>query len=563
MHGVLSTGEQQQNNFDGLVSSQLEGNDFVSREEYIDPSSIVQQNELEGNDFVSGNIDIDPSSIVQQNEQMNEEEEIVEEVANEYKSPLTNIKNILEDDSEEKIIIVPTDIYERVKLLSDDVSLLTEDDIKTYLSDEDKVALDVAINGLPSIAPKGAFTDKVNPMSWTQNLPYEDKEIGLSPLKINEDSLSGVITGKKAQVKINSMLGLANEYTIPLYHSGFSINFGYIGESDISGLTGRLAKEKLELGKNTNGLVFTNDNVLFSSILLDFMVEHMTSSTLKLDVNDDIRMYIETPDIYNIAIGMLKVIEPNGFKISRTCVNAVQTDENIKPKCNFTLTARLNLELVTFVDRDALGDFHKKLLARRRPNSITKEELKEYKETLDVLKAKDVSIELNNGKVIILTLQVPKLVDNISAGETWIEDVVNSVEMHLNNIEEVNDAKKISMLNKMSRATILNRYLHYVKSITMDESIVNDRAAIYDTLTSMVSTSYVYNEVAKAFSDFIDDNVISVIGIPQYVCPDCGSSEDMLDGAFKEVIPMNVYHTFLEGCTLKVYELEKRTETTY
>ncbi len=480
---------------------------------------------------------------------------------NNYESPYSDIQNIKDDKDEQKLIVVPSGIYKEVKTLAEAVSIITEDNAEKYLNNDDKIALDIAVNGLNNTAPKGAFDEQIDTETWSQNLKVDDKTIGLRELKIKTDNFKGVLSGNKALAKLNTFLGLSNEVQITLWHSGFHITLGVLSESDIVDLSTRLAKQKIELGKNTNGLVFSNDNVLYTRIILEFVLEHIENTSLMLTDEDDIRDYILAPDIYNLAIGVLRSIEPSGFKISRTCRNAIQFDENTKPKCNFTLTATLNLDNVTYVDKDNMSTEHKQFLTKRSPNSVTKEEVIEYQNTLKVLQTKDIVIDLN-GKNIILTLQVPNVLDNIEAGEMWISDITTSVEAQLANIDDVTENKRISMLSKMSKATLLNRYLHYVKSITLEDSIIRDKPTISEALNRMVSNDITYKTVAIAIMEFVDSQVISVIGLPQYACPNCKEEYDILQGNFKEIIPLNIYHTFLEICTLKVYELEKRTETT-
>ena len=493
------------------------------------------------------------------------EKEVVQEpvqiIKREYQNPYSNIKDINKDTSDRRIIVVPSGIYSKALELSKKLEPLldeAEDFVDENLTDEQKVALDISINGLTNTAVNGAFTNKVNTDTWDQNLHVDGKEIKIRELKVRPDQLTGVLTGNKALTKLNSFLGLSNEIQIPLYHSGFHITLNRLPEAEVIGLTSKLAKEKIELGKNTSGLVFSNDNVLYTRIILEFILEHMKDTTLKIPLEDDIRDYIKGPDIYALAIGVLRSIEPSGFKISRTCINALEINKEFQPECDFTMTASLDMEAISWVDKDNMDEYHRKLMTKRSPNSITKEEVLKYQDTLNVLKPKDIPITIGDNTVVI-TLQVPTALENIDAGDMWIEDIQNSVEVQLASIVDVTDEKRVDLLSKMSKATLLNRYLHYVKSITLGNSEILDRETISESLNSMVSTDAIYTEVATSFSNFVENNVIVVYGMPQYTCPTCQDNMDILEDAFKEIIPLNIYHTFLEGCTLKVYELEKRT----
>jgi len=463
-----------------------------------------------------------------------------------------------------QLLIIPSGFYGEVKELLESLSIFTEEEIlEKFDSEEDLIALKVVEDGFNNTERNDMFKDTVNDRNFEQGLQVGDKNICVRELQIKSDALKGVLSGKKALLKLNAKLGLSNEVQIPLYHSGFHITLSNLDEATIISLSAKLARRKLELGKNTFGQAFSNDNVLFADIILDFIVDHMSSTSLKLDPDDDIKEFIKTPDIYTMAIAIMRSIEPEGFDITRSCHNSIVVDENVKPKCNFTLAATLDLEKIIFVDKDAFDEFHKELLLKRSPNSVTKDDVKQYQDTLSVLKPKDVSVKLSEDSNIILTLQVPDILDHIHAGELWIKDVQNTVEEELVSMPEQTDNVKAVLINKITKATLLNRYLHYVKEISIDDAIVKDRPTIYEILNRLMSTDTTYRATVEALVKFVETNVVSVVGIPQYVCPSCQEAEDILEGSFKEVIPLNVYHTFLESCTLKVYELEKRTENTF
>ncbi len=471
------------------------------------------------------------------------------------KKVYNNEISLQDDKTETMVITLPTGYFKDVSNLRNVVEATPTEQLQETLNDDDLIALEIATSGLNAVAPKGFFAESVKD-NWTQNIKFKDKEIKLKELAIRQDALKGVLSGKKALVKLNSFLGLSNDITIPLFHSGFKITLGNLYEKDIVNLTYKLAKRKFELGKNTYGMVFSNDNVIYTELILEFVLNHMVNTTLQIPDSEEIRDYILTPDIHIIALSVLRSIEPNGAPITRACKNAIVIDDEIKPKCNFVLSAKLDLEEIVYVDSDNMSDKHKETMLKSVPNSVTMDEMKEYQKTLSVNIATNVSIPVNDTNFITISLKTPSLEKHIAAGKKWISDIEESVEAQLNDINEDSDIMKLKLTEEIIKATILNKYLHYVDKITIDEAIVEDENSIYELLNSLVSAKSVYKELSEKFVKHIESSVIYVIGIPQYSCPTCKEAEDELPDNFREVIPLNVYHSFFEICTLKTTEMK-------
>ena len=469
---------------------------------------------------------------------------------------MTNIKEINEDSNLD-LLYMPSGTYKEVKNLIANINELKETDYENMDPKHRDALGAVSLSFLNNNV--GGLLDELNTLEDIQKLMYEDKKLYPRYYKIANQKLQGEITGDAFLAKLNDSLGLSNNLRCVLYRSGFTVELGHIDETLVIDLITNLSERKLELGKNTNSLVFSNESVIYSKILLDFFYTHAKSCTLDVP---DWREYVMLEDINLIAIYILNQIMPNGVNILRTCDNVVKgferTEDDIKTKCDFAFTARLDpLELIKRNTKFNLTDKQKELLSRGVPRSITIKEVEEYQNSLEV--NQEYILELTDN--ISLTLKHPRALKHITQGELWLESVEIAVDDILSDIEEDDKIKYETQIN-VFKTTILNKYCHFVTKITIGDAYSVKPEDIITGLKRLGSTEDTYKKIVKGFIDFIKNNTLTVIGINNYNCPKCKESQKTInDEELKEVIAINVYWSFLTICTLKLDQMDKLTES--
>ena len=115
--------------------------------------------------------------------------------------------------------------------------------------------------------------------------------------------------------------------------------------------------------------------------------------------------------------------------------------------------------------------------------------------------------------------------------------------------EDLSDAARNNLITNQARLTRLREYVHCFEKIiyTENEQVVEKRADIEAVFNVMSGNSELVQKVADSLASFISRHTLTVIGIPNYICPDCKkqhnpdvSHEHTL---FTPVDPLNLFFT--------------------
>jgi len=462
----------------------------------------------------------------------------------------------LNENSTSDLIYMPTSYYKVVKNFIEDVENISEEIVKTIPSEQKDAIGAVILSGLNN-ASKGLL-DGLRGLEDISKLMYNEKRLDPRYYKVNSSKLTGELTGDAFLTKLNTGLGLSNKLRCILYRSGFTVELDYIEEDAVIDLITNLASRNLELGKQTNSLIYSNESVIYAKVLLDFFYEHSVSCTLDVA---DWREFVMLEDINLIAMYVIKQFMPNGFTILRACENVVKgydiSEDSVKLNCDYAFTASVDpIELIKYNPKIMLSEKQKELLSRGVPKSITEKEVIEYQKTLELNQEQEFKIDEN----ISMFLKHPRALEHIEQGEIWIESIEDAVDSILSDIED-NDEVRYKTKNDVLKTTILNKYCHFVSKFVINDGFSRNRNDIMTGLKRASSNNEVYKRIVEIFTDFIKTNVYTVIGINNYVCPNCEEKQKTHDdNVFKEVIPLNVYWSFFEVCTLKQKLMDQRTE---
>ena len=128
-------------------------------------------------------------------------------------------------------------------------------------------------------------------------------------------------------------MGVGEVTQIPLWHSGFWITIRPPKSSDVINIEYELAKNVINLGRQTNTLVFSNSSVLFNKIVAEYILKHISETSLKLPADEDLLDYIDVRDLNLMVIGMIASMYPRSIPITKSCINSTVIEDN-KPKMN-------------------------------------------------------------------------------------------------------------------------------------------------------------------------------------------------------------------------------------
>lgn len=356
---------------------------------------------------------------------------------------------------------------------------------------------------------------------------------------------SGPLTGERAIIKTTALMGLGALVQVPLWHTGIWISFKAPSDASLLELERRIAEEKVNLGRQTNGMVFSNSTVFLMSYLLNFAFKHVYDCSLPDLRLEALKAKIKITDIPSIVWGLACTIYPNGYPLAQPCVDNPE-------KCQHVAHELLALNKLLFVDNKALTTFQRKLMTKRR-NRFSDEELERYQQ--EHTRGGERICKIND--VVSLRLNVPTIQQYENSGFSWIEGIETMmVESFSQNLR--GDERNEYMFEQ-SQVTKLRQYSHWIDRVLVSSGedkveTIEDRETIEELMGRMSANQDFATSCLEEISKYIDDSTVALIAIPMYNCPECGASQVPKDSPNPYLIPLDMARIFF---TLQRQRLSK------
>lgn len=378
--------------------------------------------------------------------------------------------------------------------------------------------------------------------------------MGVSPKFKKKEGVK--YTGESARNLIRSHMKLGTVFAVPLWHSGFWVTLRSPTESDLIELYRKITQDKITLGRSTYGLLFSNVSVYVNKILLDFVIDNLYETSLNIKDNEDIRSYIQLPDLSLLVWGLACAAWPNGFQYERACITDVD-------KCKHVVSEKLNLSKLLWTDTTSLTTRQVQHMTKRLRGSMETETLKVYQD--DFVRGKQNKIELTD--TLSFVIKQPTALEHVEAGYRWINGIEEGYGRALNQDENTRNDYLLSH----AQASSMRQYAHYISSILVDEEEIDGKEEVENALIDLSSRDDLRDLFMKKIAQFLDSSLISFVGIPTYTCPACGGNqrhshaeeEAIAAGvkakpAYPELIPLDVAQTFFPLMVQTVLRVRER-----
>lgn len=365
---------------------------------------------------------------------------------------------------------------------------------------------------------------------FRQYLASESRPVGFTAPKPLEAGVGVALTGERAMQRVRGILGLAGQVSIPMYHSGFWITLQAPKDSDVIELQRRVQEEKIELGRETYGLVFSNEQAYINSFLLDFCLEHIHSHTVRVDNPQDLKKLIKIQDLNILFWGMACLIWPRGFDY----VRSVMTQEGIE--ATEMVSGKIAIGKLLWVDN---ASFDVKQAAHLANNT------QQYQMTIDTVLEyqKNFMPSIAGGRLITIRDNLQLLINSTNAsnyiadGAAWISGIVQTVDSTFT--QSIPDEESRNrMIDTHARASSLRNYASWISALVIDGQENYNRDDINDTLTLLSTEPESVELIMKEVPKFIDDCTRALVAIPET----SGVSRESLK--FPNLIPIDVINTF-------------------
>lgn len=369
--------------------------------------------------------------------------------------------------------------------------------------------------------------------NWGVKVEHEGQKLGAHRPKAGQSGDGEKVTGLKAVSKIQALLGLGGMVKVPLWHSGIYISLKAPTDIQLLNFYETISREKIELGKNTAGLIFSNSSAYVNSAIYDLAVECIFETSVKDCAISDLKELILMNDFAILAWALAYSIFPNGYSYVRPCI--------VKPEaCQHVVESLLDIGKLLWVDRAALNEKQRRHMSLVPRNKVTVDQVKEYQKEFTA--SEDNIYDTESG--IAIVFKQPTIEEHLDSGARWIDELDSIVrEVFRDEIKQDNINRYIS---ERASLTQLRSFAHYIKHIayTDDNSTSDDTDTLERLLNQLSSSPDVVNGLITKLNAFIDKSAISLVGLPRVPCPKCGEEpqESMEESPW--IIPLNPVRLF-------------------
>jgi len=370
---------------------------------------------------------------------------------------------------------------------------------------------------------------------WDTELEHEGVKLRGNRTKTSfSTSNLSVVSGNKATMLYDSLTTSGNTFEIPLWHSGIWL---YVKRPTLLAsleLDSKIANEKATIGRATRGASFSNDGFFISKHLVDFALAHTFDHNVKGADKDMLREMIDMRDIPSIAWGMALAEYPSGFPFEQVCTADIN-------RCKHVTSDIVNLSKVHRPDHSMFNTEQRKFMSSRN-RKRTIDELEKYRDST-MHGTKTVKIT----DFLTIVLKCPTVQEHIDAGYAW------STELEANTVNTfgttISDGSRAAFENDQALATRLRNYAHWIDKIILNKdedetSTVVDEETIYVLLNKLSSDRRDRNKVKEAVDQYVVDNILVIIGTPNYKCENCGSHMMTRKGPESVIIPWDAVSVF-------------------
>ena len=413
----------------------------------------------------------------------------------------------------------------------------------------------VVNDGLEYTTFANAFGDvfKNTNAHFRQGIEYNNQRYQAQAPKLKNTENEN-LKGERAVLRVLRQLGLGTTFQVPLWHSGIWVTLKPPTESEIIELNRLLINEKIRMGRYTYGLIYSNTTAYTIDILVDFIISHIYTTTVKSEELpiSSLKNFLSVQDLFTLIWGFACTMYPKGFQYQRACL----TDPE---KCHHVLEEKLNLSKLLWTNNNVLTDWQKSHMASRQPFDRDLSAVKKYRDEMLSLKSRRIKLSKEGDETeLYITLKSPMVSDYISEGHKWISGIIDKIKNSVVSIDD--DIERNNIVQRFAQSTSMRQYTQWVESIELDTNIINDRETIETTLDIMSADDYIRDTFIEKVVNYINDSTMAVVGIPTYNCPKCASEQkgEIINNEFTNIIPLDVVQLFFGLTTQRIQKITTR-----
>lgn len=384
---------------------------------------------------------------------------------------------------------------------------------------------------------------------WQQSIQYEGGQLSAGRPRFSANPNGNYLSGERAVMKASAVLGLGSIVQIPLWHSGLWISIKAPQDYRIYELHQRIANEKINLGRLSNGMIFSNSSVYNISYMVNFVLEHIYDATVKDISMDYLKSIIKVTDIPTLLWGMACAIYPNGYPYQRSCINP-------NGECQEVVREMLALSKLSWTDNRSLTDWQRKHMSKRNVKA-SDVDIARYQEEHKTIGSRSITLK----EELRVVLSVPTIQQYEDSGFAWVDGIVLMMEDSF--AVSLQGNQRNSYITAQGKLTSMRQYGHWVSKIYIgDEETDEDRETIEKLVGLFSSDDDISDKFFTEIGKYIDDSTISLIAIPSYECPACNYNQSE-DPKHPYLITLDVAQIFFTLLDQRMEKVEDRSLATF
>lgn len=361
---------------------------------------------------------------------------------------------------------------------------------------------------------------------WKQYMEHEGARHSFFTPKIETDKMP-INDPINARIRVRTLMGVGGVISIPLFHSGFWIMLSAPSDGALYELNRRFNEEKVSLGRQTQGLIFSNEQVYMNSWLLEFCLDHCYDATVKYADREELRKLIKVTDLPVLFTGLARLIWPNGYRY----VRSVSTAKGIAGSS--MVEGKLDLAKLLYVDNPFFNTWQHNSMANRNRATVKQEDLARYQSEFPFAAGRVVEFNEN----IKVRLHVPNAEDSVNDGDRWVSGLVQMVDETFTTTRPTPEHRNEIISNHAAMQEML-RYGSWVQAVIFDDVEHTNREVIESSLISLSESEDYRKKFEEEIKKFIADTTGALIAIPEY-----DGTESTLP-RFPHLIPLDVVTVF-------------------
>lgn len=384
------------------------------------------------------------------------------------------------------------------------------------------------------------FDDIDQKGNWKQAVISEGTRLGIGRFKV--ENMSDPV------MAIRATFGQGTVIQVPLWNTGLWLNLRAPSLQELLDFEQRTRMEKMNLGRSTNGMVFSNIEVYTVETYMRFAMEHVISVNYQFETTDtvgELLSVIKNRDYQQIMLGLVQAMYPDGYPFRQPCV----ANPN---KCDHIDELLINFARMGFVDTDKLTDKQVRMMMSRKQKK-TRKDLEEYQAEFPFFQER---IDLGRGVTAVLA--VPSLQQQIDAGHSWVDGISKAtVDAFGARLSEMDRVRHIMRSGAISSLRSHSHWIKHFEHMTDKDSepMIIDDLVNKDRMLEMLSEDpEVSVPLTEKIIKWIQGTTVSYVGLPKSACPKCQKEPE--DQSHPHLIPIDIGYVFFTLAALKISLVE-------